>query len=125
PPRRARAPGPGCLTDSLPLRIDQPAGLQAEPVGGSGGELRVVGGDQQRRSGGARRVEGGEDGGGGSGIEVGGRLVGEEEFGRDDEGAGDGGALPLAAAQPVGARRGKPGDAQALEERLGEGAALS
>ena len=49
-----------------------------------------------------RRVEEGHDLDAGFGVEVAGGLVGEDDGGAVDQGAGDGDALPLAAGELVG-----------------------
>ncbi len=55
------------------------------------------------------------------GVEVAGGFVGEEEGGAVDEGAGDRGALELAAAELVGEVGGAVSDANETEELVGPG----
>ena len=57
-------------------------------------------------------------------VEIGGGLVGEDERGAMDDGAGDGDALALAAGEQVGALMGAGGEADAFESgsRRGGGA---
>ena len=65
-----------------------------------------------------------EDAGGIVRVEVAGGFVGQQEGGAVDEGAGDGGALHLAAAHLVGEGVGAGGEADEVERLGGAGAGV-
>jgi len=60
-----------------------------------------------------------------AGVQVGGGLVGEDEGGAMDDGAGDGDTLALAAGEQVGTMVGAGGEADAFESGGHAGSAFS
>jgi hypothetical protein len=77
------------------LAVAEAHNLSAAP-----GEVRVVGHEDEGGAGGAVQVEEHvDDPMGGIAVEVAGGLVGEEQFGLRDEGAGDGDPLLFAAGE--------------------------
>ena len=88
----------------------------------AGGEGDVVGDEDASEGVGAvQALDEGEDGLGGAGVEVAGGLVGEQDAGRGDEGAGKGDALLFASGELAGAVRGAIGKAYFGEPGAGFG----
>ena len=95
------------------------AGFEGDDAVGAVGDVGVVG---DHDGGLALAVEFGEeveDPVAGLPIEVAGRFVGEEEVGLVNQGAGDGDALPFAAAEFAGAVFEAFAEAESLEESGG------
>src|SRR5579872_2957640 len=81
--------------------VDDGAVTEPDQAFGSGGDLRVVGGEHDCHAVfGAEPGEQVEDVGGVGGVEVAGGLVGQQQCGGVDQGAGDGDALLFAAGHP-------------------------
>ena len=66
-----------------------------------------------------------DDGGAGGGVEVARRFIGKENGGLMNEGAGEGGALKLAAGELVGSMMGPVGESDGGQQFLGTLAGLS
>ena len=88
------------------------------------GDGVVVGDDHDGRPGPVELLDQVQDGLAGGLVEVAGRLVGEDDGGPANEGAGDGDALALAARELGGTGMGAPGQADQLQSVEGPPAAL-
>ena len=88
------------------------------------GDVGLVGDEDDGVALGVEIVEEGHDLVAGLGVEVSGGLVGEDDGGVVDEGAGDGDALALAAGELVGLVHHAGAEVDALEHGLGAGDAL-
>ncbi len=88
------------------------------------GDVGLVGDDDDGVAAGVEIVEEGHDLVAGLGVEVSGGLVGEDDGGAVDEGAGDGDALALAAGELVGLVHHAGAEVDGLEDGLGAGGAL-
>ena len=88
------------------------------------GDVGLVGDDDDGVALGVELVEEGHDLVAGLGVEVSGGLVGEDDGGVVDQGAGDGDALALAAGELVGLVHHAGAEVDGLEDFLGAGDAL-
>ena len=88
------------------------------------GDVGLMGDDDDGVALGVEVVEEGHDLVAGFGVEVSGGLVGEDDGGVVDQGAGDGDALALAAGELIGLVHHAGAEADALEDFLGAGDAL-
>jgi hypothetical protein len=88
------------------------------------GDVRLVGDEDDGVALGVEVVEEGHDLDGGFGVEVAGGLIGEDDGGLVDEGAGDGDALALAAGEFVGLMVHALAEVDGFEDELGAGDAF-
>ena len=107
-------PGGGALEDLAVVE-------EGDLIGGYAGEGHLVGDEDEVASFALEFFDHFEDFGGHLGVEGGGRLVEEEEAGLDGDGAGDGDALLLAAAELGGFFVGMWLELEALEGLHGAG----
>lgn len=103
--------------------FDDAAGVHEDDLGGGGaGEIHVVGDDDHGDALGGEAAHDGDNLAGELGVERAGGLVEEQDGGLHGEGAGDGGALLLAAGEFAGVGVELIGEADAGEVLGGEGA---
>ena len=97
------------------LADDPAVAHRHHPLGGAG-DAHVVRHEHDRLAVGVALAQDRHDLAGGGGVEVAGRLVGEQDARAVDQRAGDRDALLLAAGEVAGDARGGVGEAEALEQ---------
>src|SRR5512138_2849739 len=113
--RAAQASAPAAVWGEPGSTLDDAAVLQAQDAVHALGQFKVVGGDDGGEAVVAHEVqELREDAVGSVGVEVAGRLVGQQDRGIVGEAAGDGGALLLAAGEARRAVAGALGKADGV-----------